>query len=370
MLFRSTLTSSAASSYLWSNSANTQSIDVTTAGTYAVTVQGLCQAFTSAPITINVLAAPTAPVSNTVNIPVPGTAGLTATGTNITWYDAAIGGTQVGTGNNWTTPFLNADTHFWCSDATIFGGDSLHGGPVDRINTTTPGQYFTNNNFYLLFDAAQDFTIMSVKVYANTAGNRTIAVVDYTLGTTIASGTFNIPNGESRVQLNFAVPAGGPYGLRLVTGTNLWRDGNGSNPAFPYSLGANGAITGTSVTGGNALEYYYFFYDWDVQAASTSCASARTDVLVTVGPLGIGENSNAAMDVFPVPATDQLNIRFGTIAGAVDVELVDVTGRTVLDRHAQATGTMLLDVSSLAAGQYQLRVRHQGGTELRRVDVR
>jgi hypothetical protein len=157
----------------------------------------------------------------------------------------------------------------------------------------------------------------------------------------------------------------------MTAGSHLWRNGLGSNPAFPYSLGALGSITGTTVGGGNALEYYYFFYDWDVVNHGTSCYSPRVDVLVTVGPNGINEGANAqGFNVYPVPTSDLLNIDFGMITGSVDVDVIDITGRMVITHHTNANSPMKLDVSSLAAGQYELRVRHANGTELRRVDVR
>ena len=50
-------------------------------------------------------------------------------------------------------------------------------------------------------------------------------------GTVVQQGTYTLPTGESRVQLDFNVPGPGTYGLRVMSGDpQLWRDGIGSNP--------------------------------------------------------------------------------------------------------------------------------------------
>lgn len=361
-----TLTSSAATGYTWSNGAHEQSIDAAAAGSYTVTIDGICQSFTSAPVQIDVLPAPAAPTSSDATIAIGATADLSATGQNVVWYDAASGGNVVATGNAWTTPSLNTNTSYWCADRTTYGGDTTYGA---QTNNTTSGSYSNSAN-YLLFNANDDFTLRSVKVYAAAAGNRTIAVKDDN-GTTVASGTFNIPLGESRVQLNFNIPAGGPYGL-MITSANpqLWRDGQGSNPAYPYQIGTLATITMSSAGGANALQYYYFFYDWEVTSAITLCEGPRTEVNVLVGPQGITENDATGVKVYPVPTSSALTIDFGTSTGAVDIDLVDVTGRTVLTRHASIGGLMTLDLGAIARGQYQLRLTHAGAVTTRRVELR
>jgi hypothetical protein len=107
------------------------------------------------------------------------------------------------------TPVVSTNTSFWASATQVVGGEVSFGGPQNR---STNGQFHTNTDFYPLFTANQAFTIRSVKVYANGAGARTIALIDRTDGSTLATGTFTLPDGESRVQPQ--LPSAGPGQLR------------------------------------------------------------------------------------------------------------------------------------------------------------
>lgn len=365
-----TLTSSPANGYAWTGGGNAQSLVVTASGTYSVTITGNCDQFTSAPISVSVLDAPDAPIADDVNIPVPGTANLTATGSNITWYDAPSGGTPLGTGNSFTTPFVSSNTTFYVTAGIQHGGGSWFGGPQNRLNDGAPGQFHTNSDNYPVFTASAPFTIASVKVYANGAGNRTVALIDRSSGATLASQVINIPDGESRITLNYAVPGPGTYGLRCVGGNpQLWRDGNGSNPAYPYALGTVGAITTSSVTGANALNFYYFFYDWEVVAAGTLCESAREPVEVTVGTVGMGEQRADGVRVFPNPASGMLSISTAGQSVITSVELLDVTGRVARSMGANAASLVNLGLNGIAPGEYLVRVNRAEGRSLHRVVV-
>lgn len=367
------LTSSTAAGYAWTGGATGQSITVSEAGSYAVTIQGECGASSSAPVQVTVLDAPGVPLADDVTLPAPGVAQLAATGANIQWYDAATGGTAIGEGNSFDTPFLTGSTSFWCSASTIYGGEEAFGGKEDR--SAANGVYHNNAQNYQFFTAYEPFTLRSVKVYAENAGNRSIGIIDRSNGSTVVSGVFTVPAGESRVQLDFDVPAAGDYGLRIMQGNpQMWRDGLGSAPAYPYTLGTVGAITSSSVAGENATAYYYFFYDWEVEAPGIACEGPREEVLVLVGTVGVNDvTSGNGVRVWPNPANDLLAIGFNGVQGRVAVDLFDLTGRAVMvtqaDAVAQQEGIVQLDVKGLAKGEYVVRVQHAQGNSVHRVTV-
>jgi hypothetical protein len=66
-----------------------------------------------------------------------------------------------------------------------------------------------------------------------------------------------------------------------------------------------------------------------------------------------------------------LTIAFDATQGDVRVELMDITGRVVLDRRGSAAaGRMDLDVSPFAAGDYTIRVQRGDRISVQRVVVR
>lgn len=355
-----TLTASTTTGNVWSTTEQTQSISPQTSGSYTVTFNGLCGTYTSAAFDVTVLDPPAPPVAADVQLGAPGVATVTATGNNITWYPVATGGTAVGTGNSWDTPFLWSTTSYWCTSANSNDPVSSYGALTDRINTAAPGQFHTNGDNWELFTANQAFMIRSVKVYASGAGIRPIGLVSGT--TTIAQANFNIPDGESRVDLNFIVPGPGNYGLKIMSGNpQLWRDGNGSNPAYPFALGGFGSVTSSTVAGNNATEYYYFFYDWEVSEIEVVCESAREEVVVEL-PTSVGmvEGANG-LNVFPSPADRDMffDLTGPDAAGRALITVLDHTGRTVAVKTME-NGRATLTTAFLADGLYVYRITREG----------
>ena len=350
-----TLTSSVASNILWSSGEQTAIISPQVSGNYSVEFTGLCGTYASSAVQVTVLDAPAAPTASNVQLPGPGVATLDATGTNITWYNVPTGGAAIGTGSPWDTPFLNATTSFWCTSSNTNASTPIYGG---RTNNSTTGQYHSNATNYQLFTANSSFLIRSVKVYADGAGNRTIGLINEGTGNTVVQGTFNIPDGESRVDINFTVPGPGNYGLRVMNGDpQLWRDGNGSNPAYPYALGTFGSMTSSTATGANATEFYYFFYDWEVSEPVIACESPRVEVMVEM-PQGLVEDgSGNSLSVFPSPADRDLFIDLSgpDAAGRNAVEIIDPTGRRV-DMKPMENGRATITTAFLSSGLYAYRI--------------
>jgi hypothetical protein len=350
-----TLTSSAAAAYEWSNNATSQSIEVTESGTYSVTVEGTCQDFTSEMISVNVIPAPDAPLAEGDVIPAPGVATLTAVGNNLRWYDVPAGGTILSEGTVYA-PFINATTPFYVEEAELTGGEIYFGGKEDNSGS---GAFHNNSTYFQIFDAYEEMTIKSVKVYANGAGNRTIRVTGPNNTPILAEGTFNLPSGESVVDLNFTIPAGNNLEMKTTGNPQLYRNANNSGVSYPYLLGDMGAITSTNIQGANQYTYYYFFYNWQVERPVSGCVSERTEVLAvidtTVGVSSLDKKDEVS--VFPVPATDNLNVLFH-FNGNYDLQVLDVTGKQVYTNGGVANEGQIhtINVKSLHAGLYFVKV--------------
>lgn len=350
-----TLISSDGSSFSWSTGEETQSITVDESGEYSVNVVDQCEsALSSETVTVNVYEVPATPVVADVSIDNPGVATFTGTSETLAWYDAEDATDPIATGAVFETPIIESTTTFWVEDVLEHGGEVSTGG---RFDNEGDGQYHDNSNFWLVFDAYEDMVIKSVKVFASGAGARSVAVVD-NLGNTVVEGTFSVPDGESRIDLNFEVPAGTGYGLRSTSNDpQLWRNAPPSEMEYPYALGELGAIVSSSVSGDNTYNYYYFYYDWEVSTPITACASDR--IMVTATVVGIDEIAELnGLQVYPNPASTVMNVRLDMAAAeSVQIELIDMLGQRVewvqLNTNV-GQNNLELNVADLAGGIYQL----------------
>ncbi|MEC9208825.1 MAG: PKD domain-containing protein [Bacteroidota bacterium] len=189
----------------------------------------------------------------------------------INWYDDINLQSLVGVGGVFTTPVLNTTTSYYAQSVYEFA--SLFGGPND--NNFGSGSYYQGNK-YLIFNNYSLSTLVSVLVYADSDAFRTIelrnssnAVLEDTTVFIPAS-----PNGI-RVYLNFDLPVQNNMQLGM-SGSNNDMYRNSSGAVFPYNISDIVSITGTNAP----VEYYYFFYDWEVKKAS--CISNISTVIATI----------------------------------------------------------------------------------------
>ncbi len=192
------------------------------------------------------------------------TLNATASGT-IHWYDLPVAGTDLGTGNTFTTPSLTATT-------TYYAGNNVS-GPTQTVGPTnsTSGGSYSSSVYSLIFDCYTPVTLVSVAVNKQTAGSILIKLTN-SGGTVLQSGTYAVPAGSSTVTLNWSVPTG--TGLRLVgpSSTSMYRL---SSATYPYTL--SGLI---SITGCTTSNRYGPYYNWQIKTAD--CISARTPVTATI----------------------------------------------------------------------------------------
>jgi Zn-dependent metalloprotease len=200
----------------------------------------------------------------------PGSVTLSATGAyNLQWYDSPTGGNLVGTGTSFITPVLNQTTSYYVVDQ-FTSTPQYTGAPQKTAN----GSYFNNSSSWgILFDCYSQLILKKVKVYADGAATRTIQLRDST-GNILQSANVEIPDGESIIILNFNIPvennlllAGPPY-------PSLWRDNQGA--AYPFEIPGIIKIKSSNVQPpSDPLNYYYYFYNWEVQ--QPECSSGRVE---------------------------------------------------------------------------------------------
>lgn len=348
------------SNYSWSNGNSTQSITVTQSGSYSLSYQGTCQIWTSPSIQVNVIDPQV--TSSNVSIPAPGTANLIATGNNIVWYNDAGATNIAGTGNNWTTPFLNQNTTFYVQAADSFGGGSESTGLFYHSGTSNYSGPTTNSGIY--FNVLKSCTLNSVKVYTDLSGDRNIQLRDST-GAILNNQVVTINPDTQLVTLNWTLQPGVGYYLTTDAAYNNaipgWNSDsprlrrNSSNVNYPYTINSVLELTGSPA----GVNFYYYFYEWQVDVPPTVCYSTLLPVTVTVLSVGVEELTQNGLSVYPNPSQGLLNIV--SSLGAIDqVQLSDASGRIVREVYPNALDQVPLETSSLSQGMYFIRITQNG----------
>lgn len=232
-----------------------------------------------------VIAAPDIPVGVDAQRCGSGSLTLSATASGIVrWYNSPTATTYLDTGNTYITPTLSATTNYYVENA--IPGASIYGG--ETYNIANGSIYTSTGEHYLIFDVNSDIVLKSVEVTASGAMNRTIELQNSS-GTVIDSRTINIPDGTSRINLNFDIPAGTDYRLAGQAAPNLFR--NSSNCNYPYDIGGLVNIKESSAST-DPTGFYYYYYDWEI---AEYCTSGRDVVVATIDPLPIANFTYSAM---------------------------------------------------------------------------
>jgi len=281
-------------------------------------------------------------------------------GATVNWYTAATGGNPVATGNTYTTPIIGTTTTYYA--AATNGSTSKHVGKPfsngqDGSSSTAGG---------LIFNASMPFTLQSVAVYPVGTGTGTVVInlTDAALNVlqtdTVTLTGATTPGTKTVVPLNFPVPAGNGYQLRLAAKsglvTALIRDFSAAaNVSFPYTV--PGVM---SITGNSSANQYWYFYDWVV---SVNCEGPRVPVVATVSNNAPAFSVNAAQTVCnnsiatlavssPLANYDTYvwtpNTNLYTDAAATVPYVTGASVTTVYAKTATAGGTMYTAVATSA----------------------
>jgi len=199
---------------------------------------------------------------------------LTATSSSngtLYWYDNQNNFLQTGT--SYTTPNLSATTQYYVQEADVMMTDN-----VGLVDNSAGGNYYNDETRYLIFDVYTDLTLKSVKVYSNSYAVRTFVLKDGS-GNTIYQTNKNFGAGEQVITLNWNIPAGNNYQIKIDSSDpDLWR--NNVGVSYPYTIPEVMSITNSSE--GN--DFYYFFYNWEVKYSS-SCRSEMAEINAIINPL-------------------------------------------------------------------------------------
>jgi PKD repeat protein len=286
----------------------------------------------------------------------PGTVNLTASGSGLgvlRWWDAPGGGNLVATGSSYS-PFINGTT-FYYVDEEFPAGSTDYTGAFD-INMGAGAFFVANDIRGIYFDVLSPVILNSVDVFANSAGDRTIEILDTQGNTVIDTTIFMTASGTNAqtINLNFALYPGTNYFIKCRGNVDLYR--NSSGAVYPYTSSSVN-ITGSNA---NAPGYYYFFYNWiysDITCNTGRTSSAGVDTCA----VGLNELVDANnILITPNPSNGVFEVQFNpTTPGTYTLQVMNATGQIVYTEELKDVKSNFfkkIDLSNLASGNYMLNL--------------
>ncbi len=146
-----------------------------------------------------------------------------------------------------------------------------YGGEVDNAFST--GSYY-NGNRHLIFDASAELLIKSAVFYAEDPKTITFELRNSN-GVVIDDTTHYVIPGQQQLTLDFEVPIGTSMELGISSGgSSLYR--NNDDASYPYNIGSIMNITGNSA---NDPDYYYFYYNIEIEIPCESISTAIPNIV-------------------------------------------------------------------------------------------
>ena len=361
-----TLTSSAVSGNLWSNGATTQSISVSTPGTYSVKVQtGTCTSAVSSPVTVTVN--PVAPVIPTISV--SGSATI-CNGNSVTLTSSAATGNIWSTGSNAQSITVYAAGNYSvksvsgaCTSASSTSVTvSVNGANPAKptVSASGPLTFCAGGSVILTSSAASGnhwsngATTQSITVSATSS--HTVSVVSGACTSTASAATVVVVN---PIPTTPVVTPQGP--TTFCTGKNVVL----RSAAYEGNLWSTGETT-QNITVSRAGTY-------SVKRLASGCTSAVSNVVTVVVMPPCREAADEPeprieqLSLYPNPSTGAVTLQSPT--GSTDIDVINTLGQVVHSAAVTSVQTEL-DLSSLPKGMYMAQVKGTGKNQTIRFILR
>jgi hypothetical protein len=416
------------STYLWSNAATTQSISVSSSGTYSVVVTNAsgCTGTGSVVVTINTpptvnLGTDVTQCGGTVNLNAGNAASYawsnSATTSSITvsasgTYSVVITDANGCTGSDAinvtinTPPVVNLGT-----DIIQCGGpvslDAQNAGSIyawSESSTTQTISVSASGTYSVLVTDANGCTGSdAINVTINTPPVVSLGADITQCGGTASLDAQNAGSAyawsEGSTTQTISVSSSGNYAV-LVTDANGCTGSDTVTvtinilptvtlnmpattacinwPAYALSGGApsGGTYSGPGVSGGNfdpaaaGQGTWTITYDYTDTNGCQGSATQNITVDLCTGMNNITETGDVT--AFPNPARDLLNLKFGSASASMHIELLDAQGKLVYEiteKNIKAGESRQLDLSAFGNGIYFLKMTGDKEVTLKRVEL-
>ena len=216
------------------------------------------------------------------------------------------------------------------------------GGPTS-LNEYGSGGYHYNDSWDMIFNVYEDTYLSSIDVNAQNSGAITIDIINAN-GSVFAQFDYNLNPGWNTLSLETLIPQGNNYTIG-VTGNNqsigLYRNNAVPNGIFPIDIADRITIIGNTTD--SPESYFYYFYNWTIDA---SCS----------GSLSNQESFLNDISIYPNPSSSYLFLNNSTV---LEAKVYDLKGKLILIENI----TNKLDISYLDKGVYIIKFS-DGSSEL------
>lgn len=349
--------------YLWNTTATTQTISVSAAGTYYVTVSvGACSTTDTITVTLNSL--PIVSLGNDTGICAGGSVSLNAEnpGATYLWSNAATTQTiNVSTGGSYSVAVTNAngcvgdDTIVITAYPTVIvalGNDTSICADIELILDAeiSGADYMWDDASTIgtrIIDAAGTYYVTVTDTNGCTATDTIVVALHAD-----ASGTIGITAGSAAGSYTFSV--NNP--LNVVTA--IWNFGDQTasqvGSSVPHSYEENGTYTVT-------LKLVNICGD-----TVTVTQSIMVDGIVGINKIKLDESQ---LSLYPNPAQSVVTVANNSGYTLLSVSAYNVLGQQVYNAQATDNNTHQINVTSFAVGVYTVRIETSKGIVTRKFEV-
>ena len=321
-----------------------------------------------------------------------GTGPVTLTLNNTTgtfdWYDAAVGGSKIVTGNSANnygrsySPSVNSTTDYYVQENTgsvdyAAGRATVVNAPNEAWNERGLNDNNTKARFAHKLTAYTDLTIKSVRVFTNSTSLTGVKIVVYKSdGSTEQASTtpINIASTVSSqlLTVNITVP-GSVAGTDYYIGVFATNATGGSNPGFTLDRNQNGSdftqsgvykigrfcyisYSGNFGISGSETTNYGQLFDWTITTGvSSPCGRTKVTATVNTAPnAGLALSSASSpiclgVDGSIIIQSSQLNVNYDLYKGATKVTSNSVAGTGANLPIAVSSGNLDLGANTFIA---------------------
>lgn len=344
----------AGASYLWSTGSTADSIIVSAAGTYTVTVTDCSGATETETVTLVAPSAPTAIISGDLTLCPSETNTLTV------------------------VPVTGATNYAWSTGATGINATSINVSSAGTYQVTVTNCAGSSNTSVTVTEEDEPVAVITDNGLVGCEGE---------VLTVVASGGTEFEWSDGSTTAALSINAASQSGTYTVTVSNDCGDEDteevtltiNAQPAAPTITytGGNYVSSGTGthtwfIDGVQTTETSNMLSDNNVQAGDeitvsyedeNGCVSELSAVFIGITGISDIDAMNSKYAVYPNPSKGLVEVRFTDLTGNVNLTVTNSLGQVVYRTNTDANGSSVysLDLTSLASGTYQLSVEHEEG---------